>query len=512
MCDICRGTASFDPRRHSDATGGSSPDESLANLPLPTRPSDLVLPTEPLPTATLDELATYLTSGFWQESGQDSRSFADVIGNSTNHVITVDLTGLTAAGQRLARWAMDAWELSIDVQFTEVQIDGDITFDDEDSGAYVTYDVDGLGRLHADLNISTDWLADYGTTMDSYSYSTYVHEIGHTLGLGHMGFYNGSSGSMTYANDSYQVSVMSYIPQDQNPNIDADYAEAAGPMIADILAVQNIYGVSQVTEGDTTWGVGGTYSRQFATLFSTDPDTGPIGFAIYDAGGDNDMIDLRASDSGDRLNLNEESFSDIAGLTGNIAMARGTQIEQAHMGAGRDTVIGNDADNRIWGHNGRDRIYGQDGSDRLFGGRHGDRLYGGSGEDRLVGQGGHDRLYGGAMDDRLMGRSGNDFLDGGEGNDVLFGGSGADSFFYGFGHDRDTIRDFALGEDQLVFSAIDFGTQDAQDLLATYGQNIARGIRLDFGTSATSGASYNDILILTGVYDLDALADDIIFV
>ncbi|MAW08301.1 MAG: alkaline metalloproteinase [Halobacteriovoraceae bacterium] len=494
MCDICRGTASFDPRRHSDATGGSSPDESLANLPLPT--SDVTVPTDPLPTASLDELATYLTSGYWQDTGQDSRSFADVIGNSTNHVITVDLTGLTAEGQRLARWALDAWELSIDVQFTEVQIDGDITFDDEDSGAYVTYDEDSLGRLHADLNISTDWLADYGTTMDSYSYSTYVHEIGHTLGLGHMGFYNGSSGSMTYANDSYQVSVMSYIPQDQNPNVDADYAEAAGPMIADILAVQNIYGISQVTDGDTTWGVGGTYSRQFATLFSTDPDTGPIGFAIYDAGGDNDMIDLRASrgGGGDRLNLNQTSFSDIAGLIGNLAMASGTVIEQARMGRGNDTVIGNDADNLLWGDNGRDRLYGGGGTDSLFGGS------------------GRDRLFGGAMDDRLRGQKGKDYLDSGEGDDVMIGGGGADEFFYGFGHDQDTIRDFTLGQDRLVFTAIDFGTQDAEDLLATYGQTIARGIRLDFGTSATSGGSYNDVLILVGVHDLDALADDIIFV
>ncbi len=494
MCDICRGTASFDPRRHSDATGGSSPDESLANLPLPT--SEVTVPTDPLPTASLDELATYLTSGYWQDSGQDSRSFADVIGNSTNHVITVDLTGLTAEGQRLARWALDAWELSIDVQFTEVQIDGDITFDDEDSGAYVTYDEDSLGRLHADLNISTDWLADYGTTMDSYSYSTYVHEIGHTLGLGHMGFYNGSSGSMTYANDSYQVSVMSYIPQDQNPNVDADYAEAAGPMIADILAVQNIYGISQVTDGDTTWGVGGTYSRQFATLFSTAPDTGPIGFAIYDAGGDNDMIDLRASrgGGGDRLNLNETSFSDISGLIGNLAMASGTEIEQARMGRGNDTVIGNDADNLLWGDNGRDRLYGGGGTDSLFGGN------------------GRDRLFGGAMDDRLRGQKGKDYLDSGEGDDVMIGGGGADEFFYGFGHDQDTIRDFTLGQDRLVFTAIDFGTQDAEDLLATYGQNIARGIRLDFGTSATSGGSYNDVLILVGVHDLDALADDIIFV
>ena len=61
----------------------------------------------------------------------------------------------------------------------------------------------------------------------------------------------------------------------------------------------------------------------------------------------------------------------------------------------------------------------------------------------------------------------------------MIGGGGADEFFYGFGHDQDTIRDFTLGQDRLVFTAIDFGTQDAEDLLATYGQTIARGIRIE---------------------------------
>lgn len=415
-----------------------------------------------------------------------------MIGNSTDHVITVNLTGLTAAGQRLAGWALEAWEMMIDVQFTEVQIEGDITFDDEDD--YVTYDTDGLGRLHANLNISQDWLADYGTTMGSYSYSTYLHEIGHTLGLGHMGNYNGTTGSVTFVNVSYQVSVMSYIPQDVNSNVDADYAEAAGPMIADILAAQNIYGVSQVTDGGTTWGISGTYSRQFQTLFSTDPDTGPIGFAIYDGDG-TDTIDLRASPgSGDRLNLTAESFSDIAGLRGNLAMARGTEIENARMGGGNDTVIGNAADNRIWGDGGRDRLYGSEGEDRLYGG------------------GGRDHLFGGSQNDRLYGRNGNDYLDSGEGNDLMIGGNGDDSFFFGFGHDQDRIRDFTLGSDALLFTALDFGTQDAQDLVDTYARVTARGIRFDFGTDLTSGEPTNDRLTLLGVYDLDALVDDIVFV
>ncbi|WP_417585530.1 M10 family metallopeptidase C-terminal domain-containing protein [Pelagibacterium sp.] len=500
MCDICIATASFDPQRHETATAA----EPLSNLPLPGGGSDDTPPPPPLPTGTLDQLADYLTTGFWAANDEDERSFADVIGNSSNHVITVDLTGISAAAQRMARWAMEAWELVADVQFTEVLSGGDITFDDDEDGAFVRYSEDGFGRLQAKLNVSTDWIATYGTTMDSYSYSTFVHELGHTLGLGHMGNYNGTSGGVTYRNDSYQVSVMSYIPQDQNSSVDASYALDAGPMMADILALQNLYGASDETEGDTTWGVGGTYSRQFVTLFSGIDDgnpatteVGPIAFTLYNYDEDNiadvDLIDLRPSTTDDRLDLNAERFSDIGGLVGNLAIARDTVIENAYMGSGNDTVLGNSADNLIRGAGGADLLWGGEGLDMLKGGT------------------GRDTLLGGAHNDRLIGQNGNDYFDSGEGNDIMLGGNGADDFFYGFGHDRDKVKDFTLGEDRLVFNAVDFGNQDAQDLVDTYGSVTGKGIRLDFGDSLILGADYNDTLILLGVYDRNALVDDIVF-
>ena len=39
----------------------------------------------------------------------------------------------------------------------------------------------------AHVNVSTQWLTNYGTTHDTYSFQTYIHEIGHVLGLGHAG-------------------------------------------------------------------------------------------------------------------------------------------------------------------------------------------------------------------------------------------------------------------------------------------------------------------------------------
>ena len=60
------------------------------------------------------------------------------------------------------------------------------------AGAYSTSQVGFNGYITSSfVNVSTNWLRDFGTSIDSYSLTTYIHEIGHALGLGHQGYYNG---------------------------------------------------------------------------------------------------------------------------------------------------------------------------------------------------------------------------------------------------------------------------------------------------------------------------------
>ena len=112
------------------------------------------------------------------------------------------------------------------------------------------------------------------------------------------------------------------------------------------------------------------------------------------------LIDLRAG-----------KISTIA--TRNILIASGTIIENAIAGDGSDTLIGNAANNQ------------------LFGGRGNDSLIGGSGADNLNGS---------------------------RGDDTLTGGDGADIFSFSKIEGIDTIRDFvSLQGDKIVVSASGFG-------------------------------------------------------
>lgn len=181
--------------------------------------------TQNFTVANLNTLADQLVNGYWNSNGGSYRSFnIDIAAGDT---VSANIDALTTEGQQFAHWALDAWTAVSGIAFTYTSGTANITFDDSQSGAYSSSSTSNHHILSSFVNIDVDWIATYGFTQDTYSLQTYIHEIGHALGLGHAGDYNGSATygvDNKFTFDSWQTSVMSYFSQAENTDLDASYA------------------------------------------------------------------------------------------------------------------------------------------------------------------------------------------------------------------------------------------------------------------------------------------------
>ena len=236
---------------------------------------------------SIQKLADYLNRKhakpyYWDlsSSGHNGELTYDL--NGTSHYN--DNNGIIPGWRPGIRAAFDIYEEILGIKFTEVDSENaDIAFTDNklrnggpDASAGWSYWSSGeIGRSR--INITPDWNGGPSSSVGGdYGFQTIIHEIGHVLGLGHQGNYNGTGNFSTqavFANDSWQMSVMSYFSQTTNPNTNSTRAYIPTLMTADLVALDDKYstygkGISNAFNGDTTYGFNTNISAKISEIYS----------------------------------------------------------------------------------------------------------------------------------------------------------------------------------------------------------------------------------------------------
>lgn len=387
----------------------------------------------------------------------------------------------------------------------------------------------------------------------SYDYMTYVHEIGHALGLAHPhddggtstifpGVYSDAS-TGNFGLNQYVWTVMSYVDthSSYSSGYDTNWGYIGGPMAFDIAAIQSLYGVN------TTYNTGNnTY------YLPTLNGAGTYWSSIWDSGGVDTISGQNASKSV-VINLNNASLangdpnaggliSQVSGIKGGFTIAKSQGglgiIENAIGGSGNDTLTGNNADNSFSGGSGDDTLLGGGGNDSLNGGTGRDMMTGGAGNDTYYIDNlsdiiteksfeGTDTVQssitltlgtnvenliltgsaaingtGNSSGNSVTGNSANNTLYGGYGADILYGGTGNDTLDGGTATTYDTSNDTLYGElgDDVLWGGKGFDYLDGGS-----GSDWLSGW---LGNDKLTGGSGSDFFIFNSFNDgIDSITD-----
>lgn len=393
---------------------------------------------------------------------------------------------------------------------------------------FINTEHDSNGAIPLGYNV---WDVDTQVVPGTAAFKILMEEISHSLGVDIYRPENRIDPNQQYHpqnnplkpefeylnNHKYTVTAYNSHPDMDYDGVASDFfiGDATGPFpttlsLFDIAALQEIYGINTATRNENEGfddGDSDTTGTRYAIGkgFGDTKDDAFV-YTIWDGGGSTDTIDASGYDDGAQIDLRQGHFSSIGKNgnligskviwdsgsydAGNVAIAYGTEIENAVGTGDDDEIIGNDLDNTLTGGLGNDTLYGGAGNDTyvynlgdgddtiieseginlIFGTgiTQANTAYSKSNDDLIMtfsdggtlrfinyftpnsgqfstivygdnstietpatasyiyGTENNDTLAGSAGNDNIFGLNGDDFIDGGDGNDTLRGGGGDD--------------------------------------------------------------------------------------
>lgn len=319
-----------------------------------------------LPNYTNEQIVTQLDSGSRWYAFNISYGFPlTSLGIRGDDRETAGFRPLDTNQQAAARLSMRLWGDLISPELVEVDSTSLIRFGLSNVNtdyAHAYFPPNGSIWFNADDSaLASPEVGDYG-------FETYLHEIGHALGLNHMGDYNGEGDNRPSCyEDSTVYSIMSYFgPEHYNGEGEVAWAQWVGadglvyspqtPMLSDIISIQSIYGENLGTrKDDTVYGFNSNINGIDSEIFDFSKNLNPI-LTIYDAGGTN-TIDLSRFASASNVDLTSGGFSSFNQMTNNLAIAYNTIIHNVVCGDGADSIVANSESNRIDGGMDLDEVF-----------------------------------------------------------------------------------------------------------------------------------------------------------
>lgn len=248
------------------------------------------------------------------------------------------------------------------------------------------HDMQGAVIVNREAYATNDYS---GLQVGGYDFITFIHELGHVVGLKHP-HDNGGGVFPAFPRVHSPFDQLGRFQLNQGINTMMSYNDGwmTGPkgpqnssqhpasgwqtlMALDIAALQDLYGANMTAAtGDDTY------------VLPSANAPGSYFSGIWDAGGTDTILARGSRDA--TIDLREASLN-IAksgggfvsyqeGVLGGFTIANGAVIENATGGGGQDVITGNDADNILKGRGARDILIGGLGADILTGGAGGDHF------------------------------------------------------------------------------------------------------------------------------------------